>query len=118
MKLYTYLIMGAVLSGLTACASFPDEQYPVQQGWRIAHLERTVGSAEALSTVDAQRDCRSLLPAAEAASQRWALVHFRRPPGLVDSVVPIDLDSGIQPGDAVYADVEHCAHALVPRLSH
>lgn len=117
MKLYTCLLMGVTLTTLTACASFPDERYPVDQGWRIAHLQRTVLSTEALPTVGADHDCRTRVPVSETSAHTWALVHFRRPPGIVYSVIPIDAATDLQPGDAFYADVGHCAHALVPRVS-
>ncbi len=117
MKRPIFLLMGAVLTALAACTSFPDARYPLDQGWRVALLERTVLSTEALPTVSADLDCRARVSANDAAAHSWALVYFRRPPGVVYSVVPVDATADLKPGDAFYADVGHCDHALVPRVS-
>ncbi len=113
MKLSVGVLIGAALVALSACSGYPDAQYPLAQGWHVAHLDRQVLPEEPLPLVDVDMDCRSR--AAVAGHGEWALVHFRRPPEEVYSVVPAQSLSGLQRGDAVYADVGHCAQALMPR---
>ncbi len=113
MKLHACVAVVAVLSAVSACAGLPDAQFTIGQGWRIAHLDRQVQSGEPLPVVGASMDCRTR--GAVGSDGQWVLVHFRRPPEMVYSVVPARGVAGLQQGDEVYADVDGCSHALVPR---
>jgi hypothetical protein len=72
---------------------------------RLVTVEREVSAREALHQVAAERDCRHRQMVEPAA---WLLVHHRRAPGRVYSVMPAPGGEPVVPGSRAVAEPGHC----------
>lgn len=97
---------------LGACTTTPDAQHPMDQGWRVAHVDHEVALDESTPLVRFSEDCRSLMPSAQTYGVRWALLHFRRPPEEVFRVVPLKDGQHLKEEQTVYVNVDNCTQAV------
>lgn len=109
---YRLLICAATL-WLSACATSLDAQHPMEQGWRVGHIDHEVTLDESTPLVRFGEDCRGIpLPAEQTAPVRWVMLHFRRPPEEVFRIVPVWAGATLTEGQVVYVKVDDCAKPL------
>ena len=102
---------------LAACAHYPDGDFAMQDGWRVAHVDALVTLADSPPTVAPANDCRRAVGDSVRLGGSWVLVHYRRPPGQVFRIAPVDATDAWAPGQEVYVNVTDCHARLVARQS-
>lgn len=113
MKPVFHLLTCALLLWLSACATSLDAQHPMNQGWRVGHIDHTVTLDESTPLVRFGEDCRAIpLAQNQTAPVRWAMLHFRRPPEEVFRIVPVWTEAALTEGQVVYVKVDDCAKPL------
>lgn len=113
MKPVYRLLICAMTLWLAACATSLDAQHPMEEGWRVGHVDHEVALDESTPLVRFGEDCRDIpLPPQQTAPVRWAMLHFRRPPEEVFRIVPVWSDTALPEGQLVYVKVDDCAKPL------
>lgn len=105
----------AAIMGLsvTSCAVVYEGKYAHNEGWRLARVaEIGLGPDIAMPST---RDCRNGLPPEIVQRGRFAVVQFEAAGGYHYRIAPLPPQSALQPGDAVYANIEDCAKPLIGR---
>jgi hypothetical protein len=106
-------LLGVALATLSGCESYPDAAHPMNDGWRIGHVDHEVTADESTPLVRFTEDCRAVpIPIGRPEPSRWALLHFRRPPVDVYRVVPLMGVERFEAGQEVYVNVDDCTQPI------